>query len=193
MPKPLVVAILLHPILLFGASLQAQDRSDGQWELMLLGGPSAFRLDLFTETSWRTAVNGRLRLVLGNHLHFETGMTAPLSTRANSLNCPDQLNADCVSQYGEKKFSVLSAAIGFQTRINRFTPYLGIGRGRLSADDEVQSSWLFYSGSEIHLSPSLGLILDYRIHRVEWDYEGTGRNQEMSLGFSVDLLSRPVR
>jgi hypothetical protein len=120
-------------------------------------------------------------------------MTVPLSTRGVGLNCPDEIGTDCISDYGEKEFSVLSAAVGFHTSIHRFTPYLGLGRGRFTVDGQVQRGWLFRSGSELHLTPSMGLILDYRLHGVDWDYEGIGRNQEWSLGFSYDIPSRPRR
>ena len=174
---------------------------DRGWDLRLSGTLSAFSLDLRNEPDWRRALSGRVRLVLGDHFHFEATAISPLiNGKEHALAFPtsaqdeDGFGMPGVEQRSpseRRDFSLMTAGVGFHTRLGRVRPFLGAGGGRIKVEGDTRTAFLLYSGVDFRFIEEFGLVVDYRVSRVDWGPQGTGWNRELGLGFSVTLIPTP--
>ena len=179
-----IVFLLLLPT----ESPLAAQGPERRWTLHLSGTLTAYSLDLSREPTWRRAMSGRLRMVFGEHLHLEVAATSPTTSSKDNFVCPDAEVSACGPSEREKEFTVLTGGVGLHSKLGRFTPFLGVGGGRIQLHDQTQAVWLLYSGMEFQILEALRVFSDYRLSRVAWRSEGIGLNQEWSIGVSVDLI-----
>lgn len=153
--------------------------------VVVRGNFSALRLGQGQEVGWRESLGGTVGLTWNANLRFETAFAYPVRTREATL-CPPQPTS-CVSDRGEPAFSFVTVVAGLYKDLGIFTPFVGVGAGRLQTGDQSTVAWLLQSSVEVALSEHFGVVATHRAVRMSVPLEGLGLNQELGIGLSMDL------
>lgn len=161
--------------------------SSGTYGLQASGLVSAFRFERGPQAQWRPSSAIRLRAVLHDRVFGEFSYSAPI-TSEDSYSCLD--GGTCDPDLTAWHFSVLSGGLGFFFRAGEWKPFVGASRGRFETEDESHGTWMVFSGLERSSEGWLGLVLEYRIGRVDWPYEGgVSLNHEIGVGLTVSVTA----
>ena len=180
-----LVTALIHPEAALGQGSPSPVR------LQISGLFSEFRYERGSEVQWRAASTLRLRFLLPARFFGEVSYTAPFISEGPAYcpglpECPPEL-AD-MDDKTAWWFSALSGSFAFRLPAGMWTPSLGVGGGRRKTEDESLWSWLGFIGVERALSKRTGMLLEYRVHRVDWPSEGLSWHHEVGVGLTFTFF-----
>jgi hypothetical protein len=174
-----LVIALIRPAVTLGQSAPTPVR------VQLAAHISDYRYERGTEARWRAASGLRLRLLVHDRFLAEFSSTAPFASEGR-ITCPPggSCPPSLVNNQIAWRFNELLGSIGYRIPMGAWIPYVGVGTGRLRTGGEGFWSWVGSAGVEQKLSDRAGMLLEYRLHRVDWGSEGIGWNHEMGVGVS---------
>ena len=176
---------------LFAAGLLLPGQGQGQETasavtIQATGLFSEFRYKRGFESEWRASSTGRLRVFLRDRVFGEFFYTAPISSEEH-LICPNQ--GSCGQRLTAWHFSILGGGVGVYFRLGEWIPFVGVAYGRFETEDESHPTWMGSTGLERNLNSRTGLLVEYRMSRVNWPYEGgVSVNHEIGIGLTVSVF-----
>ena len=178
-------------LLLLGAGLLLPGQGRGQETASALTIQAAaqfseFRYKRGSEAEWRASSTGSLRVLLRDRVYGELFYTAPLLSE-EQLICPAQ--GSCGQRLTAWHFSILGGGAGVRFQLGEWMPFIGVAYGRFKTEDESHPTWMGSTGLERNLNSRTGLLVEYRMSRVNWPYEGgVSVNHEIGIGLTVSVL-----